>query len=81
MPITETELDEALAQAAKACADKARSEAERGAPHVNVGDLRQRGRAARLRRQGNADRHARAPRAGLTPCPFGPPHRTRARGS
>jgi len=36
VPITETELDEALAAAAKACADKARSEAERGAPHVNV---------------------------------------------
>jgi len=36
VPITETELDEALAQAAKACADKVRSEVERGAPHVNV---------------------------------------------
>ncbi len=36
MPITETELNEALAEAARACADKARSEAERGSPHVNV---------------------------------------------
>jgi len=36
VPITDTELDEALAAAAKACADKARAEVERGAPHVNV---------------------------------------------
>jgi hypothetical protein len=36
VPITETELDEALTEAAKACADRARAEAERGAPHVNV---------------------------------------------
>jgi hypothetical protein len=36
VPITETELDEALAAAARACADRARAEADRGAPHVNV---------------------------------------------
>ena len=36
MPITETELDQALAAGREGLADKARSEAERGAPHVNV---------------------------------------------
>lgn len=36
MAITETELNEALAAAAKVCAEKAQSEAERGAPHVTV---------------------------------------------
>jgi hypothetical protein len=36
VPITETELDEVLAEAARICAEKARAEAERGAPHVNV---------------------------------------------
>ena len=71
MPITETELDEALAQAAKACADKARSEAERGAPHVNVETYASAAAQLAFAAKGTPTGCRPAPAEADRRCPFG----------
>ena len=65
MPMTETELDEALTAGREGLRGQGplRGRARRAARQRR--DLRQRGRAAGLRREGDGDRHAGPPWAGV----------------